>query len=96
MENTYYIYILTSETGTLYTGVTNDLLRRLWEHKTGAAAGFTKRYKVHRLVYFEETSNINAAIDREKQILGLKRSKKLALIRKVNPEFKDLSEGWFV
>jgi putative endonuclease len=91
----YYVYILSSKSGTLYTGVTSDLVRRVWEHKHGVVNGFTKRYGVHRLVYFEETSNVEAAILREKQIKAFRRSKKLALIRDLNFECKDLSEGWY-
>jgi putative endonuclease len=95
MSSNYYIYILSSDTGTLYTGVTNNLERRLWEHKNGLVEGFTKRYDVHRLIYFEETLNVEAAIEREKQIKSFRRSKKLALIRKQNPKFADLSNNWF-
>jgi putative endonuclease len=71
------------------------LHRRVWEHKHRKIEGFTRRYRVHRLVYYEETSNPEAAIEREKQIKGLRRSKKLALIRSMNPEFVDFSKGWF-
>ena len=81
MERQYYVYILSSDTGTLYTGFTNDLHRRVWEHKQGEVEGFSKRYGVHRLVYFEETKNSEAAIEREKQIKGWRRTKKLALVR---------------
>jgi putative endonuclease len=95
MGNNYYVYILSSDTGTLYTGVTSDLLRRVWEHKYGEVEGFSKRYTVHRLVYYEETPSREAAIIREKQIKGIRRSRKLSLIRKTNPEFKDLRQDWF-
>ena len=91
----YYVYILTSKTGTLYVGVTNDLQRRIYEHKHGLIEGFTKRYKLTRLVYYEETPEVNEAITREKEIKTWRRSKKLDLIKSLNPEWKDLSGGWF-
>ena len=94
-DRTYYLYIMTNLSGTLYTGVTNDLLRRVYEHKHGHASGFTSRYKLGRLVYFEQTGDIEAAIIREKQIKGWVRSKKLALVRTFNPEWKDLSADWY-
>ena len=93
--HTYYIYILSNDTGTIYTGVTNNLLRRVDEHKRGAVEGFTKRYKIHRLIYFEETNNIYDALEREKQIKGWTRKKKLDLVRTINPTFEDLSNEWF-
>ena len=95
MRDNYYVYILSSDRGTLYTGVTNDLPRRVWQHKQGEVEGFTNRYAVHRLVYYEETPSREAAIIREKQIKGKRRAKKLSLIREMNPEFKDLSQDWF-
>lgn len=91
----YYVYILTNNSGTLYTGVTNDLVRRLTEHRQSRPNSFTSRYKVGRLVYYEETSDVLSAIEREKQIKGWLRSKKVALIKSLNPLWKDLSEGWF-
>ena len=91
----YYVYILSSKTGTLYIGVTNDLQRRIFEHKHGLIEGFTKRYKVTRLVYYEETPEVNEAITREKEIKKWRRSRKIDLIKSMNPEWKDLSEGWF-
>ena len=89
----YCVYILTSKTGTLYIGVTNDLQRRIYEHKYGLIEGFTKRYNVTRLVYYEETPEVNEAITREKEIKTWRRSKKLDLIKSLNPEWKDLSGG---
>ena len=77
---TYYVYILTSETGTLYIGLTNDLMRRVYEHKKGLVKGFTKQYGVNRLVHYEETNDVNEAILREKEIKKWRRSKKLDLI----------------
>ena len=91
----YYVYIMTNRSGTLYTGVTNDLRRRVWQHKQKLVEGFTKRYNIMRLVYFEETPDVNAAIAREKQIKSWRREKKVALIQSGNPGWKDLSEGWF-
>ena len=88
----YFVYILASKTRVLYTGVTNDLFRRTLEHKQGVDKGFTSRYRVKRLVYFEETNDIRAAIAREKQIKGWLRKKKVALIESLNPKWKDLSE----
>jgi putative endonuclease len=89
------VYIMASASRVLYTGVTNDLHRRVWEHKQKRIDGFTKRYNITRLVYYEETSDICAAIEREKQIKGLLRAKKVALIESVNPGWSDLSEGWY-
>jgi len=86
---------MTNRSKTLYTGVTNDLIRRVYEHKNKMVEGFTKKYNIMKLVYFEETSDVQAAIEREKQIKGWLRSKKIALIESKNPEWKDLSEGWF-
>jgi putative endonuclease len=83
---------MTNKSGTLYTGVTNNLERRIYEHKHHLVNGFTKRYKIEKLVYFEETNDINAAISREKQIKGWLRKKKIALIESMNPRWKDLSE----
>ena len=87
----YFVYILSSDYGVLYTGVTNDLSRRLQEHRNDPG-GFTARYRVKRLVYWEETENIRAAIAREKQIKAWKRSRKLELIRTTNPSFRDLGQ----
>lgn len=89
---TYYVYILASQTnGTLYIGVTNNLARRIYEHKNGIIKGFTEKYHVHRLVYFEETNDIETAIAREKQLKNWRRYWKLDLINKSNPEWKDLA-----
>ena len=92
----YYVYILTSKENTaLYIGVTNDLRRRLNEHKSGLSGGFTKRYHLCKLVYFEEYSEISEAILREKRMKGWTREKKDALIEERNPEWMDLGEGVF-
>ena len=93
--NQYYVYIMASRSRTLYTGVTGNLERRVFEHKQKLVPGFTTRYKIDRLVYFEVTEDIQAAILREKQIKGWTRSKKLALIGSANPTWRDLSSDWF-
>lgn len=91
----YYVYIMTNKSKTLYTGVTNDLTRRVFEHQQGIGGQFTKKYRIIRLVYFEETRDVQAALAREKQIKGWVRAKKLQLIETQNPEWKDLSAEWF-
>ena len=93
--NSYYVYIMSSVSGTLYTGVTNNLKRRVYEHQHKLIEGFTKKYNVTRLVYYEETADVQTALAREKQIKGWVRRKKIALIQSVNPKWQDLSEGWF-
>ena len=85
---------MASQSRTLYTGVTNDLQRRVYEHKQKLVPGFTRKYNITRLVYFEETNDVYAALMREKQIKGWLRAKKVALIESVNPEWKDLSAQW--
>jgi len=91
----YYVYILSTwNNKVLYTGVTNNLERRLYEHKNGLMEGFTKKYHVHKLVYFDTSPDINAAIVREKQIKGWTRAKKVMLIEERNPNWIDLSENW--
>ncbi|HEV2423380.1 MAG TPA: GIY-YIG nuclease family protein [Terriglobia bacterium] len=92
---TCYVYILSSRFRVFYTGVTNNLERRILEHKRKLAPGFTQKYNVDRLVYFETSNDIRSAIQREKQIKGWLRSKKIALIVANNPTWRDLSEGWF-
>ena len=91
----YHVYIMTNRSKTLYTGVTNDLVRRVYEHKDKMIDGFTRKYNLTQLVYFEETTDVQAAIVREKQIKGWLRSKKVALIESANPNWNDLSEGWY-
>ena len=83
---------MTNKSGTLYTGVTNNLERRVYEHKQHLVKGFTNKYNIDKLIYFEETNDIHAAISREKQIKGWLRKKKIALIESINPGWKDLSE----
>ncbi len=91
----YYVYLMASRSGTLYVGVTNDLVRRVWQHKQGINDGFTKRYGINRLVWFESGGDVLGAIAREKQIKAWRREKKVALIVAGNPAWDDLSIGWF-
>jgi putative endonuclease len=91
----YYVYILSDRSKTLYVGVTNNLRRRVWEHKFGEGSKFCKRYKVDRLVYYESFDDVRNAIEREKRIKGWLRIKKLQLIISVNSSWRDLSEGWY-
>ena len=91
----YFVYLMTNKTNNvLYTGVTNDLQRRLYEHKNKLIEGFTKKYNLNKLVYYEETSNVKSAILREKEIKKWRREKKDNLINKMNPEWIDLSDSW--
>ncbi len=93
MEKAYYVYILASaRNGTLYVGVTSDLAARIWQHRTGAVRGFTSRYHVHRLVHTEAFDDVNEAILREKRIKKWRRSWKLELIERNNPQWLDLFE----
>ena len=94
MEN-FFVYIMSSKSKVLYTGFTDDLETRVFTHKKKLLPGFTARYNVTRLVYYEDLPEAESALDREKQIKGWLRVKKIALIESVNPEWKDLSEGWF-
>jgi len=90
----YYVYVLANAGRMLYTGVTNNLERRVLEHKAKLVPGYTAKYNIARLVYYEATTSVVAALEREKQIKGWQRKKKLALIRSVNPDWRDLSEDW--
>ena len=90
--STYYVYIVASVSRTIYVGVTNDLARRMYEHRTNATDGFTAKYNVNRLVWFENTGDVRAAIAREKQIKRYSRKKKMALIEAANPAWNDLAE----
>jgi putative endonuclease len=91
-----FVYITASKSRVLYVGITADLSRRIWEHRTGALPGFTRRYGVNRLVYYEVAHDPASAIRREKQIKGWARVKKIAMIESMNPEWSDLAEDWFV
>jgi putative endonuclease len=90
----YYVYLMSNVSRTLYVGVTNDLQRRVYEHKQKLTPGFTRKYNLTLLVYFETTSDIRAALTREKQIKGWLRAKKVALIESINPNWLDLSTEW--
>ena len=96
MTRTYYVYLLASKSRTLYIGVTNDLRRRVSEHKQKVRQGFTTRYNIGRLVHYETTSDVRAALAREKELKGWRRRKKVALIEAANPEWKDLSDDWLL
>ena len=91
----YYVYLMTNwNNKVMYLGVTNDLECRVYEHKNKLIKGFTDKYNVNKLVYFEDTSDVAAAITREKEIKKWRREKKDALVKKVNPDWKDLSEDF--
>jgi putative endonuclease len=94
MSRSFFVYIMTNRSRTLYVGVTNDLERRLYEHKQKLVPGFTSKYRIDRLVFFETTPSVLSAIEREKQIKNWRRSKKVALIERGNPLWKDLSSEW--
>ena len=90
----YYVYLLTNwNNRVMYVGMTNNLERRVYEHKNKLVSGFTKKYNINKLVYFEETSDMNAALSREKEIKKWRREKKDSLVLNVNPEWRDLSDG---
>jgi putative endonuclease len=95
MAKTYYIYVLSNISKMIYIGVTNNLERRVFEHKSKRRDGFTKKYNLHRLVYYDETDDIGRAIEREKRLKGWTRQKKVALIESINPKWKDLSKDWY-
>ena len=93
--NSYFVYILANwNHSVLYIGVTNDLQRRVYEHRQELVEGFTKKYHVHKLVYYEQTGDVKAALAREKQLKGWRREKKEALVETMNPDWNDLSETW--
>ena len=91
----YYVYIASNQSRTLYVGVTNSIRRRIAQHKAGEVEGFTRRYHIGTLVHFEVFGDVHAAILREKQIKRWRREKKIALILRENPEWRDLSDGWY-
>jgi putative endonuclease len=91
----YYVYILANKGKMLYTGITNDLERRVREHRNYQVDGYTRKYYITKLVYYEETANVLSAIAREKQIKGWLRKKKVDLIESTNPDWQDLSEDWY-
>ncbi len=92
MSKDYYVYVLTNDNNNvMYIGITNDLKRRVYEHKSNTIEGFTKKYHVHKLVYYEITTDVNSAIAREKQLKKWKRAKKNALVETLNPKWKELT-----
>ena len=91
----FFVYILASHSRVLYTGVTRDLIRRIYQHRSGLVPGFTRKYSVNRLVYYEETPGALFALDRQRQIKGWSREKKLRLIESVNAGWLDLAVDWF-
>ncbi len=95
MPRTFYVYILANRSRTLYVGVTNNIHRRILDHRQGKASDFTRQYMVRRLVYVESTTDVRAAIRREKEIKGWLREKKIALIEATNPDWEDLAAPWF-
>ncbi len=94
MDREYWVYIVASSSGTLYIGMTNNLFRRVLEHKSGELQGFAGQYGCNRLVYYEGFDDVLKAIDREKQLKGWIRAKKVALIESTNPRWQDLAEKW--
>ena len=96
MSKYYYVYLLTNwNNKVMYVGMTNNLERRVYEHKHKLVKGFTAKYNIHKLVYFEETTDVRDAIAREKEIKKWRREKKDALVQTMNPDWNDLSEDWF-
>ena len=91
----YYVYIMTNKSGTLYTGLTENLKKRIDQHKNKLVEGFIKKYNINKLLYFETFHDVYSAIDREKTIKGWVRRKKLDLIRTTNPDWTDLSQDWY-
>jgi putative endonuclease len=94
-KRSYYVYILSSYSGTLYVGVTNDIEGRMQQHKSREIKGFTQKYEVTRLLYYEEFDDVYMAIAREKEIKKWRREKKIALFEETNPSWEDLSKEWF-
>ncbi|MEA2164053.1 MAG: putative endonuclease [Thermoanaerobaculia bacterium] len=90
----YFTYIMSNTSMTLYIGVTNNLARRVWEHRNGVGSLFTSRYHCNRLVYFEQTTDVAGAIAREKQLKGWNRKRKIELVKRMNPSWSDLSAEW--
>ena len=94
-QKQYYVYIMTNKSGTLYTGMTNNIKKRVYDHKNKLIPGFTEKYNINRLVYYETFDDVYSAIDREKTIKGWLRKKKIELIQKTNPDWKDLARDWY-
>ncbi len=94
MSKIYYVYMLASKSRMLYIGMTSDLLKRTWQHREKVVDGYAEKFNIYRLVYFEETNDVMAAIEREKQLKNWRRCKKEMLIELKNPTWEDLSVGW--
>jgi putative endonuclease len=94
MDYKFWVYIVASQTGTLYVGMTNNIERRMREHKSGEVEGFASRYGCNRLVYWESFDEVQRAINREKQLKGWTRAKKIGLLESMNPRWADLAEKW--
>ena len=92
---TYYVYILSNEKRTMYTGVTGNLYQRLWQHLTGDGSKFAARHKATKLVWFDETDDVTVAIAHEKKIKDWRRNSKLELVESSNPDWLDLGDGWY-
>jgi putative endonuclease len=95
VDRKYFVYVLANRSRTIYTGITRSLKKRIPEHREGRVSGFTSRYRIHRLVHFEAFRDVHAAINREKEIKGWRRERKVALIEETNPTWSDLAEAWF-
>jgi putative endonuclease len=93
-EKRFYVYIMSSLSRRIYAGVTNNIFRRVMQHKSGEFKGFTQRYRINRLVYYESFQYVNNAIRREKRVKGLDRAKRVALIERRNPTWDDLADDW--
>jgi len=94
-DKQYYVYILTNKSGTVYVGITSNIKKRIYEHKNKLVEGFTKKYNIDKLIYFETFSDVCSAIAREKTIKGWLRKKKLQLIKTTNPDWVNLSHDWY-
>ena len=94
-SHTYFVYIVASRTRRIYIGVTSDLIRRIWKHRAKSIPGFTATYNISSLVFYETTTDVQSAISREKQLKGWRREKKISLIEKHNPDWRDLAKEWF-
>jgi putative endonuclease len=94
-DHQYFVYIMTNQSRTLYVGVTGNIRERVYQHKQKLTDGFTKKYNIDRLVYFETFGNVHSAIAREKAIKSWLRAKKIDLIQASNPDWRDLSDGWY-
>ncbi|MEX0608687.1 MAG: GIY-YIG nuclease family protein [Balneolaceae bacterium] len=94
MKKLYYVYMMSNVSRMIYTGMTSDLELRVYQHKNKLVEGFTKKYNLHKLVYYDDTDDVSFAIKREKEIKGWRREKKIALIESMNPNWNDLAKDW--